>query len=263
MAASEYNLGMVSESDHGDAAPIGVIGGSGFARFLHDADERDVETPYGPPSGPVALGEVGGRHVAFLARHGPGHVHPPHRVPYRANIWALRSLGVRQVLAPFAAGSLQPAIEPGDFVVVDQFVDRTSGRADTFHDQFADGPQHAAMADPYDDALRAALAAGARQLGYRVHASGTVVVIQGPRFSTRAESRWFAAQGWQLVNMTQYPEAALAREAGLAYAGLGLVTDRDAGTREGDGVDQEEVFAAFDRQIERLRALLVEVIPRL
>jgi 5'-methylthioadenosine phosphorylase len=252
-----------SKSTDAELPPIGVIGGSGFARFLTEADEHQIETPFGAPSAPIAVGRIAGRRVAFVPRHGTGHMHPPHRVPYRANLWALQSLGVCQVLAPFAAGSLQPAIEPGDFVVVDQFVDRTSGRDDTFHDHFADGPQHAAMADPYDGALGAALVAGAERLGFRVHATGTVVVIQGPRFSTRAESRWFAAQGWELVNMTQYPEAALAREAGLAYAGLGLVTDRDAGTHEGEGVDQDQVFAAFEDQLGRLRSLLVDVIPRL
>ncbi|MGE0794893.1 MAG: S-methyl-5'-thioadenosine phosphorylase [Acidimicrobiia bacterium] len=251
------------EAGGADEAPIGVIGGSGFARFLDGAEEVAVTTPYGEPSAPVALGEVGSRPVAFLPRHGAGHVHPPHGVPNRANVWALRELGVRRVLAPFAAGSLQPSIEPGDLVVVDQFVDRTAGRADTFHDRFTDGPQHASMADPYDAGLRAAVVAGAERLGFRVHPSGTVVVIQGPRFSTRAESRWYAAQGWELVNMTQYPEAALAREAGLAYAGIGLVTDRDAGTHEGDAVHQDEVFSAFERLLDRLRALLVDVIPRL
>jgi 5'-methylthioadenosine phosphorylase len=250
-------------STDAESPPIGVIGGSGFARFLADADELEVPTPFGATSAPIAVGTIGGRSVAFVPRHGLGHVHPPHRVPYRANLWALQSLGVGQVLAPFAAGSLQPAIEPGDFVVVDQFVDRTSGREDTFHDHFADGPQHASMADPYDEGLRSALVAGARRLGYRVHPNGTVVVIQGPRFSTRAESRWFAAQGWDLVNMTQCPEVALAREAGMAYAGLGLVTDRDAGTHEGDAVDQSQVFAAFEQQVGRLRELLSDVIPRL
>ena len=180
-----------------------------------------------------------------------------------ANVAAMRALGVRALIAPFAAGSLQPELRPGDFVVVDQFVDRTQGRVDTFHDHFPDGPQHVSLAEPYDGRLREVLLSAARCEGVTAHDGGTVVVINGPRFSTRAESRWFSRMGWDLVNMTQYPEAALAREAGLPYAGLALVTDYDAGL-EGDpsvdAVSQERVFEMFDANLGRLRSVLTRAI---
>jgi 5'-methylthioadenosine phosphorylase len=185
-------------------------------------------------------------------------------VNYRANVDVMRRLGVRAILSPFAAGSLQPEIRPGDLVVVDQFVDRTSGRADTFHDSFDDGPKHASLADPYDLRLRALVVGVARELGQTVHDGGTVVVVNGPRFSTRAESQWFRAAGWQLVNMTQYPEVALACEAGIPIAGIALVTDYDAGIEghDHDPVSQEAVFALFEANVARLRALLLEIAPR-
>lgn len=242
---------------------VAVFGGSGFYEFLEVESEVRIETPFGPTSASIVLSELGGRRVAFLPRHGPDHQLPAHAVPYRANIWALRELGVRTAIGPFAAGSLQPHILPGDLVVVDQFVDRTTARADTFHEHFADGPVHVAMADPYDDATRQALTATCRELGYRVHDRGTVVVIQGPRFSTRAESAWFSRNGWDVVNMTQYPEVALAREAGLAYAGIALVTDHDAGVPGVEPVTQEEVFRVFEDNLARLRTLLLTVIDRL
>jgi 5'-methylthioadenosine phosphorylase len=246
-----------------ERADIAVLGGSGFYEFLDVDAVVSIETPYGPTSAPIVVSEVDGRRVAFLPRHGPHHEHPAHAVPYRANIWALRELGVRTVIGPFACGSLQPHILPGDLVVVDQFVDRTSARPDTFHDRFTDGPVHVPMADPYDETTRMALVAACEELGYRVHERGTVVVIQGPRFSTRAESAWFSSNGWDVVNMTQYPEAALAREAGLAYAGIALVTDHDAGVPGVEPVTQEEVFRVFDDNLARLRTLLLTVIGRL
>ncbi|MEY2433360.1 MAG: 5-methylthioadenosine phosphorylase [Acidimicrobiaceae bacterium] len=247
-------------------ADIGVFGGSGFYAFLDDVEEHKVTTPFGDPSAPVTIGRLGETRVAFIPRHGPKHEFPPHRVNYRANVHAMRELGVRALLAPFAAGSLQPTIHPGDFVVVDQFVDRTSCRPDTFYDSFDDGPVHVSLADPYDEPLRQQLVTAARALGITVHDGGTVVVVQGPRFSTRAESSWYRSQGWDVINMTQYPEAALAREAGIAYAAVALVTDYDTGLEGEPGeepVTQEQVFAFFEDNAHRVRELLFTMIPRL
>ena len=237
-------------------ADIGVIGGSGFYEFLDDATEVHVDTPYGATSAPVAVGQLGDRRVAFLPRHGPGHRFAPHRVPYRANVWALHALGVTNVFGPCASGSLQPHIEPGSFVVPDQLVDRTSARPDTF---FEAGPvHHVAFADPYDAELRAVAVAAGQAEGVQVHDGGTVVCVQGPRFSTRAESRWFRAQGWEVVNMTQHPEAVLCREVGLRYAAIALITDFDSGVEgtEVASVTQEEVFAFFEANVATVRRVL-------
>ena len=244
-----------------DAAPIGVIGGSGFYEFFSAADEVPVQTPFGPPSEPVMLGEVAGRPVAFLPRHGRDHRFPPHRIPYRANLWALRSLGVRQVLAPSAVGALTSAYGPGTLAIPDQLVDRTSGREQTYFD--AGGAVHVAFADPYCPVGRAHAIATARSSGWEPVPSGTLVVIGGPRFSSRAESRWYAAQGWTLVGMTGLPEAALARELALCYTTLALVTDTDAGAVEGEGVTHGEVLEVFARNVPRLRRLVEAIIEGL
>lgn len=242
------------------AAEIGVIGGSGFYAFLDDSREVKVDTPYGPPSDPVVLAALAGRRVAFLPRHGRDHRFPPHRVPYRANVWALRALGVRQILAPSAVGSLLPALEPGSIVVPDQLVDRTSGRQQTFHDT---GAGHVAFADPYCPNGRRAVLSTAAGRGFDVVDGATLVVIEGPRFSTRAESQWYARQGWSLVGMTGHPEAVLARELALCYTTVALVTDLDAGVAPGDEVHQAEVFRVFAENIERLKDLLLDVVPAL
>jgi 5'-methylthioadenosine phosphorylase len=241
-------------------AEVGVFGGSGFYRFLDDVTDVVVDTPYGPTSAPIAIGRLGERSVAFLPRHGAAHEHSPHLLPYRANVWAMHALGVSSVLGPCASGSLQAHIAPGSFVVPDQLVDRTWGRADSFFD----GPtvHHVAFADPYDAELRAVAVAACRDEGVEVHDGGTVVTVQGPRFSTRAESRWYGAQGWEVVNMTQHPEAVLCREAGLRYAAIALITDYDAGV---DGTDhppvtQEEVFAFFEANIETVRRVLFRAL---
>ena len=231
---------------------IGVIGGTGFYEFLDDGEPIDVRTPYGPPSGPLTVGTVSGRRVAFLPRHGPHHEHPPHAIPYRANLWALASLGVRQVLAPCAVGGLRD-VRPGDVVVPDQLVDRTQSRVQTYVET---GAVHAPFADPYCSRLAGAVVAADPS----VRRGGTMVVIEGPRFSSRAESHSYAAAGWTLVNMTGHPEAVLARELLLCYAPIALVTDLDAGTSEGEGVGQEEVFRLFRANLERLTGLLAATI---
>ncbi len=241
-------------------AEIGVIGGSGFYAFLDDAREITLETPYGAPSDPLVLGVVGGRRVAFLPRHGRDHRFPPHRIPYRANLWALRSVGVRQVLAPCAVGGLQPDLSPGSLVVCDQLVDRTSGRTQTFHDT---GAVHVSFADPYCPTGRAVATRLAQEQGWPVTGRGTMVVVEGPRFSTRAESQWYAAQGWSVVNMTGHPEAVLARELALCYTALALVTDLDAGVEGAAAVTQEEVFRVFGQSTARLRELLYDVVAGL
>ena len=252
-------------------ADVGVYGGSGFYSFLDDVDEVTVDTPYGPPAAPVTIGVVAGRRVAFLPRHGRDHSLPPHRVPYTANAWAMRALGVRALFGPCASGSLQPDMRPGDFVVVDQIVDRTHGREVTFHDGPGSPPElapveHVSFADPYDERLRAVAVEACRDEGVPVHESGTVVVIPGPRFSTRAESRWYAAQGWHVINMTQMPEAVLAVEAGIPYAAVALITDYDAGLEGVPGVEpvtMAQVFAFLEQNAEVARKVLIRAVEAL
>ena len=241
-------------------ADIGVIGGSGFYEFLSDADEVKADTPFGEPSEAVLVGEVAGRRVAFLPRHGRDHRFPPHKIPYRANLWALRSLGVRRVLAPSAVGSLTASYGPGTLVVPDQLVDRTTSRVQTFYDEYA---VHVPFADPYCPTGRMRSIAAAREFGWVPAGSGTLVVIDGPRFSTRAESKWYAAQGWTLVGMTGHPEAVLARELAMCYTTLALVTDTDAGVDVGGGVTQAEVFEVFAANMSRLRELVAAIIGSL
>jgi 5'-methylthioadenosine phosphorylase len=244
------------------SAKVGVFGGSGFYSFLDDVEQTKVDTPYGEPSAPVAVGEVGGVHVAFLPRHGSEHQFPPHMINFRANVWALKELGVERIIGPCAAGSLNRDYKPGDFVVCDQLVDRTAGRKDTFYD----GPvtTHVSFADPYCPELRELAIATARDEDIPVHDRGTVVTIQGPRFSTRAESKWFQASGWEVINMTQYPEAYLARELEMCYVNVSLITDYDVGL-EGDeeAVTHEAVLEVFNANNEKLRNLLFSLVPKI
>ncbi|HUP87554.1 MAG TPA: S-methyl-5'-thioadenosine phosphorylase [Acidimicrobiales bacterium] len=243
------------------SAEIGVFGGSGFYAFLDDVVEVAVHTPYGAPSAPVAVGTVADRRVAFLPRHGAHHELPPHRVDFRANVWALHSLGVTRVIGPCAAGSLRSDRRPGEVVVLDQLVDRTSGRSrDTFFDGGVAG--HVSFSDPYCGELAPFAVAAARSSGVTVHDGGTVVVVPGPRFSTRAESAYFARQGWDVINMTQYPEAYLCRELGLCYCGMALVTDFDNLPGESP-VRMDEVFRVLRSNVDRTRSLLFELIPRI
>jgi 5'-methylthioadenosine phosphorylase len=259
--AGGTGLPQPAEQASGMLASIGVIGGSGFYEFLADAREIDVRTPFGPPSDRLTIGTVAGRSVAFLPRHGKDHRFPPHRIPYQANMWALRSVGVRQVLAPSAVGSLSAEHGPGTLVIPDQLVDRTSGRVQTYYSE--GGAVHVQFADPYCPVGRSVAAATASAAGWQPVTSGTLVVIEGPRFSTRAESRWYARQGWKIVGMTGYPEAVLARELALCYTSLSLVTDLDAGVEEGEGVTHQEVLAVFAENVSRLRDLLVTIVETL
>lgn len=241
-------------------AQVGIIGGSGLYSLLDGGDDLVIDTPYGAPSSPVTVAEVDGRRVAFLSRHGRRHELPPHRVNYRANAWALRSIGATQILAPCAVGSLRPETGPGSLVLPDQLVDWTRGRVQTFHEAFDDGPVHAEFADPYCPVVRSVAADVAAASGWAPTDGGTMVVIEGPRFSTRAESRFFAAQGWSVVNMTGHPEAVLCRELGMCYQPLALVTDLDAGVAVGEGVSVDAVLAEFARSTDRVRSLLIGVV---
>ena len=206
------------------------------------------------------MARVAGRPVAFLPRHGHDHRFPPHRIPYRANLWALRQIGVRQILAPCAVGGLRTDLGAGTFVLPDQLIDRTSGRPQTYHDQ---GAVHVNFADPYCPTGRSVVRTLAERTGFDLVDGGTMVVIEGPRFSTRAESRWYASMGGAVVNMTGHPEAVLARELALCYTAIALVTDLDAGVAGERGVTQEEVFRVFGENTQRLRRLLLDAAAAL
>lgn len=250
-------------------AEIGVIGGSGFYSFLEDVTEVQVDTPYGSPSDSLFLGEIAGRRVAFLPRHGRGHHLPPHRINYRANLWALRSVGVRQVLGPCAVGGLREEYGPGSLLVPDQLVDRTKTRVQTFFDglPLPDGTipnvVHTTFADPYCPSGRKAALGAADGRGWQAVDGGTMVVVEGPRFSTRAESKWHASMGWSVVGMTGHPEAYLARELELCYTSLSLVTDLDAGAETGEGVSHAEVLRVFGENVARLREVLFDAVAAL
>jgi 5'-methylthioadenosine phosphorylase len=245
-------------------ATVGVFGGSGLYQLLSAVEELSVETPFGEPSGKIAVGRVADVPVAFLPRHGARHEYPPHSINYRANVWAMASLGVTRILGPAASGSLQPEIEPGHFVLCDQFVDRTYGRAATFYD----GPHavHISTVHPYCPELRTLAADVCRAQHIVTHPRGTVVVVQGPRFSTRSESHWFSNQGWEVINMTQYPEVALALELEMCYLNISLVTDYDVGLEGREDVEPvsvEGVIKVFTENNQRVKEVILDLIPRI
>lgn len=242
-------------------ARIGVFGGSGFYSLLPDARDVWIETPYGAPSDKIALGQIAGKQVAFLPRHGRDHRYPPHMVNYRANVWAMKALGVERIIGPTACGSLKPTVHPGDMVVADQLVDRTMGREDTFYH----GPltTHVSFADPYCPQMRPVAVTSLRSLGITTHDGGTIVCIQGPRFSTRAESKWFSSAGWEVINMTQYPEAYLARELEMCYVNISLITDYDVGLEGQPGIEpvsHEAVMKVFAHNNERIKEAIFKII---
>lgn len=245
-------------------AKIGIIGGSGFYEFIESGEEIDIETEWGKPSDKIVVGEVEGKKVVFLPRHGRSHIFPPHKVPYKANITALKKVGVKYIIAPCSCGSLQSNIKPGDFIICDQFIDRTKNREDTyFH-----GPEvvHLIGADPYCPTLRELAITCCQKLNLPHHHTGTVVVINGPRFSTRAESLWFTKMGFSVVNMTQYPEVVLAREQDLHYVNISLSTDYDTGIVAEENippVSHKEVLETFKNNIEKVKGLIREMIKQL
>lgn len=241
---------------------IGLIGGTGFYEFFKDkTKEIEVKTKFGLPSDKITIGNLFGKEVAFLPRHGRKHQVPPHQIPYRANIAALKKLGVEKIIAPSAVGSLRADIKPGDFVICDQFIDQTKRREDTFFD----GPQvaHIEMAYPYCQELRKIAIERAKKLKLKVHPKGTVVVIEGPRFSTLADSIRFSQMGGDLINMTQYPEVVLASELGICYLNISLVTDYDVGIYakgKTNPVSVGEVLANFKKNTGKLKNLVSDII---
>lgn len=254
-------------------AQIGIFGGSGFYSFLKNGKEYEIKTPYGKPSDKIFVGEFDGKKVAFLPRHGRNHQFPPHKIPYRANLYAFKMLGVKKVIAPIAAGSLQPNIKPGDFVLCDQFVNKTFGREDTFFEgsktknKFSKAKVvHVSSAEPYCLSLREIAFAACKKLKIRAHKRGTVVVINGPRFSSKAESLEFQKQGWEVINMTQYPECILAKELEMCYLGIALITDYDAGLIGQKGIEPvttEKMLKVFKENNEKVKKLIFEIIKRL
>ena len=246
----------------GVKAHVAIIGGSGLydPGIVDEPVEVKVSTPYGDPSDSVVVGKIRGVPVAFLPRHGRGHRIPPHRINYRANIWALKSLGVKWVIAVSAVGSLREDYKPGDFVVPDQFIDMTKGRIYTFYD----GPVvvHVSMADPFCEDLRRRIIEVGRSLGYNIHDKGTYICIEGPRFSTRAESRvWREVYKADIVGMTLVPEVNLACEAELCYATLAMITDYDVWAEK--PVTAAEVERVMKENVEKARRLLYELVPKL
>ena len=244
-----------------ERAEIGVFGGSGFYSLLEGARETWIETPYGAPSDRITIGDIGGRRIAFLPRHGHDHRFPPQSINYRANMWAMKMLGVKWIVGPTASGSLRKEVEPGSMVVADQVVDRTNARKDTFYD----GPitTHVSFADPYCPTLRPIAVGALRSLGIETRDGGTVVVIQGPRFSTRAESRWYQSQGWEVINMTQYPECYLARELEMCYVNISLITDYDVGLEGMEPVSHHAVLEIFKKNVERIKGAIGAIVERI
>lgn len=243
-------------------AKIGVFGGSGFYKFLENIEEVRIETPYGMPSDNIFLGTIGKHKVAFMPRHGRNHTIMPHLINYRANVWAMKSIGVERVISPCAAGSLQSHVAPGDFVICDQFVDWTDGRKSTT----IEGPivTHPSPADLYCPELRELAINVGKKQGITVHRTGTVVVINGPRFSTKAESKFFTNQGWEVINMTAFPESYLVKEMDMCPLNISLITDYDAGL-VGDvpPVSHQAVMEVFNSNLEKLKNMLFEMIDQI
>lgn len=242
---------------------IGIFGGSGFYALLDHAETVERDTPFGAPSSPITIGTIGNKEVAFIARHGMQHQFPPHRIPYRANIYAFKELGVKRIIAPTAVGSLKKHIEPGHFLVPDQFVNFTR-RDDTFYEERP--VTHISSAEPYCPELRKLLIETASSMKLPLHENGTAVVIEGPRFASRAESAFYRSHDWDIINMTQYPELVLARELEMCYANISVITGYDTGVKDDPAVKAvslEDVVRTFGENNEKLKKLIFEIIPKI
>jgi len=241
---------------------IGIIGGSGLEdpKILKNAKEIEVKTKFGKPSSPLLIGKIDGVDVVVLSRHGKKHSIMPTNVPNQANIQALKEQGCTHILVSSAAGSLRKDIKPGDFVIVDQFIDRTTKRKSTFYEK--DHVCHIPMAEPFCNDLRKLLYESAKELGLRAHEKGTVITIEGPRFSTKAESHLFREWKADVVNMSTVPECVLAREAGLCYAAVVMSTDYDC-WKEGEAVDIQMVLKTFKKNADNVVKLFLKTIPKI
>jgi 5'-methylthioadenosine phosphorylase len=244
---------------------VGIIGGSGLddSYMLNNTREIVVDTPYGEPSSPLTCGRLNGAQVVMLARHGRKHQYSPSQVNYRANIYAMKDQGVTHILATTACGSLREDIGRGDFVILDQFIDLTRHRKSTFFDSFEEGARHTAMAEPFDSQLRRALFNTATELKLNVHDSGTVVTIEGPRFSSKAESNMFRLWGADVINMSIAPEAILANEIEMPYAAVAMSTDYDCWKEDEDPVTWDEILAVFKKNASNVEKLLLNAIPKI
>lgn len=243
-------------------AQIGIFGGSGFYKFLDDIKEVNIDTPYGKTSDALMLGTIAGKKVAFMPRHGRNHSIAPHKVNYRANVWAMKEIGCTRVISPCAAGSLQKHVKPGDIVFCDQYVNWTNGRLDTYFDE--QDIKHVSAANPYCSELRKTAIECAKNLGFEYHDHGTVVVVQGPRFNTKSESAFFTRQGWEVINMTQYPEVHLVKELNMCPLNISLITDYDAGlVNDCDPVSHEAVMEVFANNINKLQKLLFSIVENI
>jgi 5'-methylthioadenosine phosphorylase len=244
---------------------VGIIGGSGLDNpdMLKDGIDTEVDTPYGKPSSVLTEGKIGDVDVVLLARHGKAHRISPSGVNYRANIHALKEQGATHIIATTACGSLRAEIGRGHLVIVDQFIDFTRHRNVTFYDSFDDGAKHTSMADPFDAGLRAILCETSRSLGFTTHDKGTVITIEGPRFSTRAESKMFRIWGADVINMSVGPEAILANEAGIPYAAVAMSTDYDCWKEDEPPVSWEEILEVFNKNAKHVKMLLIEAIQKI
>ncbi len=244
---------------------IGIIGGSGLDNpdILKEPKELEINTPFGKPSSTLKVGKINGKDVVLLARHGTKHQLPPTQINYRANIHALKEAGCTHIIATTACGSLREDIRRGDFVILNQFIDFTKHRLTTFHESFENGAKHTPMAEPFDSKLRELLINASKKLSIRHHDKGTVITIEGPRFSTRAESFMFKQWGADVINMSIAPEAILANELNIPYAAIAMSTDYDCWKSDEIPVTWEQILDIFNKNSEKVIQVIIEAIKKL